>query len=166
MNPKIGFLSSFCAMTERFWTPENLDLARSFGFEVALPAAYSASASGDLAAPDWAVWLDECDAAITIRGSPHYGRELVKRAPQLRIIGQAAGSVVAITVSMRSNRHFRQPGSIYTVRCSDTSPITLKRLPKHTAGVSQRFRGDRRVSGTTAWKEYGNLIWACHSFYP
>lgn len=92
MKHHICFLSPFRAMAERFWTPENLELARNLGFDVAVPAA-----SGDLAAPDWSALLAGCDAAVTTWGSPLCGRKLLERAPQLRIIGHAAGSAVAVT---------------------------------------------------------------------
>lgn len=92
MKLKLCFLSPSRAMAERFWTPKNLELARNLGFELSVPAA-----SGDLTAPDWPALLAGCDAAITTWGSPCCTRNLLEKAPQVRIIGHAAGSVVAVT---------------------------------------------------------------------
>lgn len=91
-NKKIVFLSLYKSFAERFWTSENLALAARYGFDVAIPAA-----AEDLFDPDWSALLEGCDGIITSWRSPVCTQKFLERAPEVKIIGHAAGSVVAVT---------------------------------------------------------------------
>ena len=91
LEKRILFLSLYQKLAERFWTPENRALAHEYGFDIVIPAA-----AGDLFNPDWRSLMRGCDGLITSWRSPVCTREFLSPVPEVKIIGHAAGSVVAV----------------------------------------------------------------------
>ncbi|MEA4862336.1 MAG: hydroxyacid dehydrogenase [Victivallaceae bacterium] len=88
---KILFLTRGKGIVDLFWSDEAAKLAAGYGFDVDIPAA-----SGDILDYDFTAKLAECDGVITSWGSPMCNAELLKSAPNLKVIGHSAGSVASV----------------------------------------------------------------------
>ena len=91
MTKKILFMTARQTYVPMFWNDECAAKCKEYDFVVDLP-----SKDGDLENPDWAAMLPNYDAIITTWGSPICSSEFLKQAPNVKVVGHCAGSVVAV----------------------------------------------------------------------
>ena len=88
---KILFMNAYQKHCPMFWNENGMAKAEKYGFQIDFPAR-----NGDVENIDWQELLPEYDALITTWRSPVCSAELLKNAPNVKVIGHCAGSVVAV----------------------------------------------------------------------
>jgi phosphoglycerate dehydrogenase-like enzyme len=89
-NKKLVFLNDNAELTKTFFRPNHFEKADKYGFSLEVPGVNMKSPK------DWNSILPEYDALITTWGSPTCSADFLTHAPQVQIIGNAAGSVASV----------------------------------------------------------------------
>ena len=91
MGKKILFMTSRQNYVPMFWNAECEAKCKEYGFTVDIPCK-----DGDLENYDWGKILPEYDAIVTTWGSPICSKEFLAKAPNVKVVGHCAGSVVNV----------------------------------------------------------------------
>ncbi len=90
-DKKILFLTRGKGIVDFFWSDEAKAKAKALNYDVDVPAEH-----GDILDFDFAPILHKYDALITSWSSPCCNAELLKHAPNVKIVGHSAGSVALV----------------------------------------------------------------------
>ena len=88
---KILFMTRGKGIVDLFWSEEAIAKAAEYGYCVDIPAK-----DGDILDFDFTPILKDYDALITSWGSPCCNAELLRHAPNVKVVGHSAGSAVAV----------------------------------------------------------------------
>lgn len=87
---KLFFLNKSSELTKTFFRPYHFEKAKKYGFSLEVPGVNMKSPT------DWNSILPKYDALITTWGSPICSADFLANAPQVKVIGNAAGSVASV----------------------------------------------------------------------